>query len=82
MGVSAGISQNSDAPGLDGVVNIFFSWWNKDNRVLILPILSIDSFSCIQLQEVDEGGKFWGTLFMNNILCSSSRKEPAVRLAA
>ena len=37
--MSAEISQISVVPELDGVVNLFFSWWNSGDRVLIFPIL-------------------------------------------
>ena len=36
---SAGFSRISDAPGCKASLVSFFSWWNKENRVLILPIL-------------------------------------------
>ena len=40
LGVMAGIGQISDAPGLDRRrVSLSLSWWSKENRLLILPIL-------------------------------------------
>ena len=39
MGVSAGISQISGVQGWTTSLISFFPWWNKENRVLIFPIL-------------------------------------------
>jgi hypothetical protein len=39
LGMSAGLSQISNAPGLSCVVNLFFTWWNDKNRMDIIPIL-------------------------------------------
>jgi hypothetical protein len=39
LDASAGFSQISGVPRLGGCANLFLSWWNKGNRVLILPIL-------------------------------------------
>jgi hypothetical protein len=46
LGVSEVISQISGVPGLDGFANRFLSWWNKENRVLIFPILRYRSREC------------------------------------
>jgi len=47
LGLRAEISQIPGVPGLSALQKPFFSWWNKENRALILPILSVSSFYVI-----------------------------------